>query len=114
MLHTPITFVAPFAGFAAALIAMIFFYAINASITVDTLQSWSCRWQAVNMTQKPHFSTLCRQSKGGVVLSVILVPLELIVLVVAAYQLKVERAAMRSSSPTSERDRKPSSSPVPS
>lgn len=87
-------FVAPLVGFAAALIAMAFFYAINASTTVDTLLSWSCRWQAVSMSQAPYFGTLCGQSWASVYLAVILVPLEAVALCVAGWQLKTEKHAV--------------------
>ncbi|KAI0123856.1 hypothetical protein BJ170DRAFT_98861 [Xylariales sp. AK1849] len=90
-IHTPLTFVAPFVGFAAVMIAMIFFYAINASTTVDTLQSWSCQWESVGMTMKPHFGTLCRESKTALYLSIILIPIEAIILSLASYQVILER-----------------------
>ncbi|ROV94703.1 hypothetical protein VSDG_06141 [Cytospora chrysosperma] len=92
-LHTPMMFVAPLIGFAAAIIAMVFFYAINASTTVDTLISWTCRWQAVPMSQAPNFGTLCGQSWASVYLAVILIPLEAIALLVAGWQVKAEKHA---------------------
>jgi hypothetical protein len=91
VIHTPLRFAAPFLGFSGALIAMIFFYAINMSTTVDTLQSWTCHWESVGMTVKPHFGTLCRESKTALYLSVILVPLEAIILSLASYQFILER-----------------------
>lgn len=84
-------FAAPLLGFVAALIAIIFFYAINASTTTDTLLSWTCRWQAVSMAADPHFGTLCHANWGSVVLAVILVPLEAMALCIAAWQLKTEK-----------------------
>jgi hypothetical protein len=93
MIHTPVTFAAPFVGFVAAMVAMIFFYAINASTTVDTLQSWSCQWESVGMTVKPYFGTLCRESKTALYLSVILVPVEAVILSLASYQLILEKKA---------------------
>ena len=78
-------------GFIGALVAMAFFYAINASTTVDTFQSWTCRWRLVNMTAQPRFGTLCRQSEAGLILAVLLVPLELFVLVTAFFQVFLER-----------------------
>lgn len=72
---------------------MSLFYAVNASITVDTLQSWSCRWRQVNMMQRPHFGTLCSQSRAAVVLAILLVPIELGIAVLAALQGKAERRA---------------------
>jgi len=89
--HTPVTFAAPLVGLAAAIIAIVFFYAVNASNTVDTLLSWTCRWTAVSMSQKPHFGTLCRESRAGVILAILLIPIELAALVLAGWQMKVER-----------------------
>lgn len=84
-------FAAPLVGFAAALVAVIVFYAINASATTDSLLSWTCRWRALNMGQAPYFGTLCGQSWASVYLAVILVPLEAIALCAAGWQLKVEK-----------------------
>ncbi|ROW12383.1 hypothetical protein VMCG_00244 [Cytospora schulzeri] len=92
-LHTPMMFVAPLIGFVAAIISMAFFYAINASTTVDTLISWTCRWQSVPMSQAPYFGTLCGQSWASVYLAVILVPLEAIALLIAGWQVKAEKHA---------------------
>lgn len=86
-------FAAPFVGLAGALIAMIFFYAVNASDSVDSLLSWTCRWNMLDMTQRPNFGTLCRESWTGVYLSVLLIPVEAAVLAVAGWQLKAERHA---------------------
>jgi uncharacterized membrane protein len=103
--HTPLTFVAPFIGLVAAIIAMTFFYAVNESDTVDTLLSWTCRWGSLNMMQQPHFGTLCKESWAGVYMSILLIPVEAAVLGLAGWQLSVERhtsaysAARKSSSP---------------
>ncbi|KAH8890904.1 hypothetical protein GQ53DRAFT_747140 [Thozetella sp. PMI_491] len=91
MVHTSLTFAAPLVGLVAALIAMVFFYAINASNTSDTLLSWTCRWKSIPMTQQPQWGTLCRESWAGVYLSILLIPVEAAVLGVAGYQLKAER-----------------------
>jgi hypothetical protein len=85
-IHTPLTLAVPFLGFVAVMVAMIFFYAVNASSTVDTIQSWSCQWGFASMAQKPHFGTLCRESKTALYLTVILVPVELAILTLAGYQ----------------------------
>lgn len=74
---------------------MSLFYAVNASSTVDSLQSWTCRWKDVPMRTQPHFGTLCKQSQAGVVLTVLLVPLEAAILAVAAYQAVLERQATK-------------------
>lgn len=89
--HTPVMFAAPVIGFIAALVAVIVFYAINASETTDSLLSWTCRWRSVHMGQAPYFGTLCGQSWASVYLAVILVPLEAIALCAAGWQLKVEK-----------------------
>ncbi|TGJ79657.1 hypothetical protein E0Z10_g9100 [Xylaria hypoxylon] len=105
--HTSMTFIVPFIGLAAALISIAFFYAINASTTVDTLQSWSCQWSYINMRLEPYFGTLCKQSQTALYLSVILVPVEFITLVAAGVQMGLERKA-RAFVPA----RKPSFSPA--
>ncbi|OTA07886.1 tryptophanyl-tRNA synthetase [Trichoderma parareesei] len=94
-LHAIASLAAPAIGFVASLVAMSLFYAVNASTTVDSLQSWSCRWKDVPMRTQPHFGTLCRQSEAGVALSVMLVPLEAAILAVAGYQVVLERQAAR-------------------
>lgn len=70
---------------------MIFFYAINASTTADTLQSWSCQWEFASLAAKPHFGTLCKESKTALYLSVVLVPLELVIFTLASYQMVLLR-----------------------
>jgi len=85
------TFAAPLVGLTAALIAIIFFYAVNASEDVDTFLSWTCRWRSVPMDITPHWGTLCRQSEGGLYLSILLIPVEAAALGLAGYQMKVER-----------------------
>lgn len=88
--HTSTTFLCPLVGLAGALIAVVFFYAVNASDTVDTFLSWTCRWRDVPMSQQPHWATLCRQSHAGLDMAIALVPLEVIALGLAALQLKTE------------------------
>jgi len=85
--------VAPFIGLAAAVIAMVFFYAVNTSDTNDTLLSWTCRWKEVGMTQKPHFGTLCKESWAGLYLSILLIPVEAAVFALAGWQRKIEKHA---------------------
>jgi hypothetical protein len=75
----------------AAIIAIVFFYVANASETVDTLISWTCSWQLVNMTQNPHFGTMCKQSQAGLYLAIVLIPVEALALALAGWQLKVEK-----------------------
>ncbi|TRX88545.1 hypothetical protein FHL15_010584 [Xylaria flabelliformis] len=91
LVHTSMTFITPFVGFLASIIAIAFFYAVNVSSTVDTLQSWSCQWGYANMRIEPHFGTLCKQSKTALYLAVILIPVEFIILTVAGAQMGMER-----------------------
>jgi hypothetical protein len=91
LLHTSTSFLAPLVGFIAVMTSMILFYAVNASIEVDTLQSWSCRWENVVTSTAPHFGQLCKESKTALYLSVILVPVQALVLSLAVYQTVLER-----------------------
>lgn len=77
-------------GFVGALVAIGFYYAANASGSVDMVQSWSCRWEHVAMGSRPHFGTLCKQSKAGLALATLLVPLQIIVLGVAGFQVTLD------------------------
>ncbi|KAF5017946.1 hypothetical protein F66182_10093 [Fusarium sp. NRRL 66182] len=86
-----VAFTPPTVALTAAIVSMSFFYAVNASTAVDSFQSWTCRWKDVTMTVQPHFGSLCRQSRAGVGLSVMLVPVEAIILGLAAYQFSLER-----------------------
>lgn len=79
-------------SFIAALIAISFFYTVNASTEVDTVQSWSCQWRDVSMTMRPHFGTLCKQTQAGIGLAVALVPLQVITLGVSVGELIVLKA----------------------
>jgi hypothetical protein len=91
ILTTTTNIAAPLISFIVALVAMVFYYAVNSSGEVDTIQSWSCRWRDVVMMTEPRFGTLCRQNEAGLALSVMLVPLELVLLCVTGYQLVLAR-----------------------
>lgn len=90
-LHTSSTFLFPLIGLAAALIAIIFYYVVNASDSVDTFVSWTCRWKDIPMTQQPHWAELCRQSHAGLYLAIVLIPVEAAALGLAGVLLKMER-----------------------
>lgn len=90
-MHTSLSLVAPVIGLIAALVGMGFFYTMNASTTVDTMQSWTCRWKNVAMLTEPHFDTMCTQNQAAMGLAILLVPLEIIVLAAAGYQVGLER-----------------------
>jgi len=86
-----ISFLAPTAGLIAAIIATSFFYGVNASTTTDSLQSWSCTWSSITMDTQPHFGTLCSESKVALYLTVMLIPVEVLVLGTAAWTVFAEK-----------------------
>ncbi|KAI9740771.1 MAG: hypothetical protein M1818_004736 [Claussenomyces sp. TS43310] len=94
LVHTTLTFLAPIASLIAAIVATSLFYAVNASTTVDTLQSWSCSWAKVSMSNEPHFSALCKQSKTALYLTIAIIPLQVIVLGLAAIRTVAENKAI--------------------
>ncbi len=73
-------------GLVGALVAMSLFYAVNASTKVDSIQSWSCRWDGVSMDMHPHFGALCKESKAALTLATLLVPVEALIIGVAGYE----------------------------
>ncbi|KAM0334147.1 hypothetical protein ACHAQA_001167 [Verticillium albo-atrum] len=91
--HTALSFLAPLASLTAAIVAVGLSFVIRASTSNDTLHSWSCRWEGVYMAARPHFGTLCKQSRVGLYLTVLLVPLEVLVLGAAVVQAVLERNA---------------------
>jgi hypothetical protein len=86
-----VTFVAPLIGLTGALIAVVFYYVVNASEVADTFLSWTCRWKDVPMSQAPHWDTLCQQSHAGLYLAILLIPVEVAALGLAAFQMKTEK-----------------------
>ncbi|TDZ27133.1 hypothetical protein C8035_v011932 [Colletotrichum spinosum] len=112
LIRSSVIVAAPAIGLVAAVVAISFFYSINASTTVDTLQSWSCRWSEVAMMSRPHFGTLCKQSKAGLYLSILMVPIETIILGAGGYQTILEMNLSRTAGVVQERRK--SGSPAPS
>ncbi|KAL2188665.1 hypothetical protein L209DRAFT_235690 [Thermothelomyces heterothallicus CBS 203.75] len=93
--RTATAFLAPLAGLAGTLVAVAFFYAVNASDAADTFLSWTCRWEAVPMWRAPRWAPLCRQARAALYLAVLLIPVEVAALALAAFQLRVERYTER-------------------
>ncbi|KAK1835094.1 hypothetical protein QBC39DRAFT_327568 [Podospora conica] len=91
MAHTSTSLAAPLVGLVAALVAVVFFYAVNASEEVDTFLSWTCRWKEVPMATQPRWETLCAQSWTGVYMAVLLIPVEAAALGMAVWCRKAER-----------------------
>lgn len=85
------TFAAPLLGLTGALIGVVFYYVVNGSEVADTFLSWTCRWKDVPMSQAPHWGTLCQQSHAGLYLAILLIPVEVVALGLAAFQMKTEK-----------------------
>lgn len=80
LIHTAVSFAAPLFCLIAGLIGTSFFYGVNASNTNFSLHGWSCQWSSVDMNIQPHWSTLCKESKAALYLTVMMIPLEVIAL----------------------------------
>ncbi|KAG5948473.1 hypothetical protein E4U53_006274 [Claviceps sorghi] len=91
MIHYTISMTVPVVALVASLVAVVLFYAINVSTIDETYQSWVCRWKNVHMTTRPYFGTLCKESQAALAIALVLVPLELIVLASACFQVVLER-----------------------
>lgn len=85
LIQTMLSVFAPTTGLIAALVAVSFFYAMNASDTTDTVLSWTCRWSDVIMTDSPHWNQLCKESQAALYTMVVLIPLELGSIALAAW-----------------------------
>src|SRR5579871_1469348 len=93
IIHPVLSLLAPLIGVIAALIAISFFYSINTSNTVDTLQSWTCRWTNVPMTTSPHWGVLCKESEAALYMSIAMIPLQLIIFGLAGYSYVADKKA---------------------
>ncbi|KXJ97726.1 hypothetical protein Micbo1qcDRAFT_230306 [Microdochium bolleyi] len=104
--HCLVDVAAPTIGFVSIFVAIVLFYAVNASTTTDTIQSWSCQWDFTTMNVKPYFSSVCKESKTALYLSIILIPVELAAVALATRRLllhkksQLNQKASRSSSPS--------------
>jgi len=94
VIHSGISFVAPTVCLIAGLVGMSFFYGVNSSRTTFSLQSWTCQWSAIDMNVKPHWNTLCKESKVALYLMVMIVPLEAVVLATAAWGSFTEKRSL--------------------
>jgi len=91
LVHRFLSFLAPTVGLIAALIATSFFYGVNASNTTSTIKSWTCQWSSVSMTSKPHWGSLCLESKAALYLTVMIIPLEVFVLGTVTWAFVAEK-----------------------
>jgi len=90
-IHNSISFLTPIISLIAGLIATSFFYGVNASTTNFSLHSWSCQWMDVDMTVQPHWDMLCKESKVALYLTVMIIPLQVLVLGTVAFGLFAEK-----------------------
>lgn len=93
LIHPVISILAPLASLIAALIATSFFYSINTSDTVDTVQSWTCRWTDVPMTRAPYWNVLCKESEAALYMSITMIPLQLIIVGLAGFAILADKKA---------------------
>jgi len=91
LLSTAISYIAPTVSLIVALVAISFFYGINASRTNSSLQSWSCQWSHIEMDVQPHWNMLCKESKTALYLTVMIIPLQVIVLGTAAWSALAQK-----------------------
>jgi len=91
LIHTSVSFLIPTVCLIAGLIGTSFFYGVNTSNTTYSLQAWSCQWSSVDMSIKPHWGQLCKESKAALYLMVMIIPLEVLVLGTAAWGVFTEK-----------------------
>jgi len=108
LVHSTASILTPAITLILAIVSVAFFYAINASTTTESIQSWSCRWENIDMPVEPHFDALCKESETSLYMSIIMIPLQLIVLSLAAagiiaakkvLDMDVEELGQRKASP---------------
>jgi hypothetical protein len=91
LIHRSVSCIASTICLIAGLIGTSFYYGINRSNTVFSLQAWTCQWSNVPMTQSPHWGALCKESKTALYLTVMIIPLEVLVLGFSAYVSSAEK-----------------------
>ncbi|PBP25237.1 hypothetical protein BUE80_DR003710 [Diplocarpon rosae] len=96
-----ISYLAPAVSLVTALVGTLFFYAVDASETNSSLQSWSCQWSSIDMDVQPHWETLCAESRIALSLTIMLIPLQVCVLGAMAWS---QRAAKKPSTPRAPKD----------
>lgn len=91
VLHGAVSFLASAACLVGGLIGTAFYYGVNRSNTVFSLQAWSCQWSHVPMGSSPHWGALCKESKAALYLTVAIIPLEILILGFSLYVSSIER-----------------------
>jgi hypothetical protein len=85
LLHSSVSFLSSTICLIAGLIGTSFYYGVNRSNNNFSLQTWTCQWSYVSMTSAPYWGTLCKESKVALYLTVMIIPLEILVLGSAAW-----------------------------
>lgn len=91
LVHSSVSILASAICLIAGLVGTSFYYGVNTSNTVFSLQAWTCQWSDVPMTSSPHWGALCNESKAALYLTVMIIPLEVLVLGFSAWVSSAER-----------------------
>lgn len=95
LLHIVVSFTAPVLCLVAGLIGTSFFYGVNTSNTNFSLHGWSCQWSSVDMDIQPKWNSLCRESKAALYLTVMMIPLQVIVLSMVVVESSLHKKTTR-------------------
>lgn len=90
-LHSSLSLLFPVINLIAGLTGTSFFYGVNASSTTNSLHSWSCQWSSIDMNMQPYWGTLCKESKVALYLTIVLIPLQVIILGTVAFESFVSK-----------------------
>jgi len=107
LLHIAVSFAAPALCLIAGLVGTSFFYGVNNSDTNFSLHGWSCQWSSVDMVVQPKWRSLCKESRTALYLTVMMIPLQAIVLGMSV----VESSLHKKKTTVVEHERKDSPAP---
>lgn len=83
-------------GLLSAIIATSFFYSINTSSVVASIQSWSCHWADLDLEgQKPDFARVCSLAKTGLYSDVACIALWVLIGVLGIMGVVRERSVVK-------------------
>jgi len=94
IVHPATAFLAPAISLIVALTSTALYYGVNTSATAYSLQTWTCQWSSISMSVKPHWGTLCKESKVALYLSILLIPIEVAILGTAAFGVFAEKKTL--------------------
>ncbi|KAM3068859.1 hypothetical protein ACMFMG_011022 [Clarireedia jacksonii] len=84
-------FLPPVISLVVAIVSTSLFYNLDASNATWSLKSWSCQWSNITTTSAPHWNTLCQESKAGIYLGIMVIPLEVYVCALSAWIIYKEK-----------------------